>query len=168
MPLLRPAAHPRRAVLARRGWLLPLGLALLLALLGWGGHLLYQERERRYQHVIESGLSAVNQVQVRSVAQWRQRRLGEAEALSDDAVLALAVARWQAEPTPEREARLRERLRGLVEYMQYAGAYLVDAQGALLLSAQGATSGSLPGSERQALAQALARARDAVNARECA
>ncbi|AVO49784.1 sensor domain-containing diguanylate cyclase [Melaminivora suipulveris] len=163
MPLLRPAAHPRRAVLARRGWLLPLGLALLLALLGWGGHLLYQERERRYQHVIENGLSAINQVQVRSVTQWRQRRLGEAEALSDDAVLALAVARWQAEPTAEREARLRERLRGLVEYMQYAGAYLVDTQGTLLLASQGAPGGSLPESERRALAQALAQAQAITN-----
>ena len=158
MPLLRsPAARSRLGALLRAGRLGPLALLALLALALWGGRALYLEREQRYHHVIEGGLLAINQLQTRSVANWRQRRLGEAEALSEDAVLGLAVARWREAPTPEREARLRDRLRGLVEYMQYADAYLLDTQGRLLLAPQGRAVGELAPAQQQTLALALAR-----------
>ncbi len=151
--------HPSRrpGARARGGWLL--ALAVLLALLGglgWGARTLYLEREQRYHYIIESGLLAINQLQVRSVASWYQHRLGEAQALGNDAALAAAVARWRNQPTAEREARLRERLRGLVERLQYSGAYLVDADGRLLLAWQGQAAGALPPAERELLHQAQA------------
>jgi len=157
MPPSRPPVRRRLpGGLLRAGWLAPLGLLLLALLLAWGARLLYAEREQHYRHIIESSLAAINQLQVRSVASWRQRRLGEAEALSSDAVLARAVALWQQQPTPVRQERLRERLAGLVEHMQYAAAYLVDLEGRLLLDPQGVAGGSLPQAERAALEQALA------------
>ncbi|MBS0466793.1 MAG: GGDEF domain-containing protein [Proteobacteria bacterium] len=154
--LLRQHAH------SRVWWLLPLVVALLLAGLGWGVQLIYQEREQRYRHQIEGGLQAVNQLQLRGVADWRARRMAEAEALTQDGLFAQAVARWRAAPSSAQEGSVRERLRILAEQVRYTRAYLVDMQGRLLLDADGAATGHLPAPEQQALQQALAQAQPAV------
>ena len=79
-------------------------------------------------------------------------------ALSEDGLLAQALAQWRASPTPAREALLTERLRILQEQARYSAAYLLDTQGRLLLDAQGAANGHLPQAERQALENAFALA----------
>jgi len=141
--------------------LVPLLAVVLLGILVWGAQALYAEREQRYRHVIESSLGAINQLQAKSVAAWRQRRQGEAEALSADSAFGAAVGRWRATPTPAQELLVRERLRGLVEHMQYTGAYVVDPQGRVLLGPQGAQTGRLPAGEREALRGVLALAQPA-------
>lgn len=154
--LLRQHARPRA------WWLLPLGVLLLLGSIGWGAHRIYQERELRYRHQIEGGLHAVNLLQMRGLADWRMRRMAEAAALTQDGLLARAVAQWRKTAAPEREALLRERLRILVEQARYTAAYLVDVQGRLLLQPQGTAAGLLPEPEQQALQQALVQAQPAV------
>lgn len=143
-------------------WSLPLAVLGLFALLAWGAWGLYQEREQRYQHQVEGGLSAINQLQTKSVADWRRRRVGEALALTDDALLARALAHWRAEGDGAAQEAVRERLRALVEYQQYTAALVVDTRGQLLLGAQGPVAGQLPGQEAQALVRALADAQPVV------
>ena len=155
--LLRQHARPRV------WWLLPLVMALLLGGIGWGVHLIYQEREQRYRHQIEGGLQAVNLLQLRGVTDWRAQRMAEAAALTQDSLFAQAVARWRAAPSPALDGAVRERLRILAEQVRYTQAYLVDEQGRLLLDAEGAAAGGLlPAPEQQALQQALALAQPAV------
>ena len=141
-------------------------LALLLIVVfsatGWGLWNSYTTREARFRHQVEAGLNAVNELQVSSVALWRARRVAEAGMLSDDATLADATASWLSGRHPAEELALRERLRSLVERLQYSNAWLVNPQGRLLLAAHGARRGELPVAEQQALARALEMAVPAV------
>ncbi len=159
----RPPSLAARAIAAPHGWWLwPILVLLACASLVLGARSVYQERELRYRHVIEGGLGAINQLQVKSVDSWRQRRMGEAAAVTDDGLLAAAMARWRRTRAPADAVPLRERLRSLVEHLQYTGAYLVDPQGQLLLGPDGPLKGAMPAAERDALRAALALAQPGV------
>jgi len=158
----------RQGTLLRAWWLLPLVVLALLAGMGWGMRLIYQEREQRYHHQVEGGLGIINQIQAAGVSDWLRRRNGEAAALTDDGLFAQAVHRWRTESGPAQEAQevlVRERLRSLVEHAQYTAAYLVDMQGRLLLGpAQGGAArvDSLPAPELAALRGAFDSAQPAA------
>jgi len=160
-PALRKSGSRTR----RAWWLLPLLVLGLFVAMGWGMWRFYQERELRFAHQIEGGLGAINQLQAEGLADWRQRRLGEAMALMDDAPYARAVARWRAAGSGAAaplDETVHERLRSLVEHMQYSSAQLVDPGGRLLMSAAGPAYGALPVAEQAALASALDNAQPAV------
>ncbi|MFT3812652.1 MAG: diguanylate cyclase [Acidovorax sp.] len=160
-----PALFSSHGSLLRAWWLLPLAVLALSAGVGWGMWLIYQEREQRYHHQIEVGLSTINQMQNMGVADWRQRRVGEAAALTDDSLFAQAVHRWRmagAAGAPGLEAPVHERLRSLVEHTQYTAAYLTDMEGRLLQGAPQAPVAALPAPEQEALRGAFASARPAV------
>ena len=114
-------------------WGLGLGL-LLLALAVWALLSTYREREQRFRHQVEGELQAIGQLQVRSVAEWRERQTSQAMGLADDSAFAQLVARWIQLPGLEQEAPVRERLRILEERSLYTAAYLMDARGNLLLT----------------------------------
>src|SRR5574343_851189 len=109
-------------------WGLGLGL-LLLALAVWALLSNYREREQRFRHQVEGELQAIGQLQVRSVAEWRERQTSQAMALADDTAFAQWVARWIQFPGLEQENPVRERLRILEERARYTAAYLMDARG---------------------------------------
>lgn len=160
--MISPAAPLRLPVPARAWWALLLLVALLFVGIGWGVHAIYEAREQRYRHQIEGGMQAINHLQVRGVTDWRRRRVQEAAALTDDSLLAQAVARWRATATADEEQAVREQLRILVEHVRYTAAYLVDPQGRLLLDAAGPATGMLQAPEQQALEGALARAEPGI------
>ena len=135
-------------------WLAAWVLLLFLAM-GWAVWATYDVREERFRHQVEAGLGAVNELQVKGVWDWRRRRMSDAASLSDDALWAHAVAQWRAQPLPEHQEPVRERLRGLVEHLQYSASFLVDTEGHLLLSSQGAVQGRLAPAELQMLQRAL-------------
>lgn len=137
----------------------PLALLLALAALGlvlWGVSVLYQQRMQQHRHQAERELQAINQLQVESVAAWREQRLTDALALSDDLLLAQAVAQWLHAPSAARQRLLIERLRILQERSHYTAVHLLDNQGQLLLGHE--ASPPLPAPERQALQDALGTA----------
>lgn len=161
-----PSSHaqtPRTA--GRRLWTAaPLGVSsallafLALGLILWGANVLYQEREQRQRHQIERELQAISQLQARSVADWRDRRMSDAMALSDDSLLAHAVAAWLASPGSAPSADIVARLRILQERARYTAVYLVDTQGMLRLTPADSVQGRLPDPELLALHSALAQA----------
>ena len=107
---------------------------LALGLILWGANALYQEREQRQRHQIERELQAISQLQARSVAEWRERRMSDAMALTDDSLFAQAVARWFATQGQEPDTDILGRLRSLQERARYTAVYLVDPEGALRLT----------------------------------
>lgn len=137
-------------------WGLGLGL-LLLALAVWALLSTYREREQRFRHQVEGELQAIGQLQVRSVAEWRERQTSQAMGLADDSAFAQLVARWIQLPGLEQEAPVRERLRILEERSLYTAAYLMDARGNLLLTSGGEVLGLAPQAEINALTRALAQ-----------
>jgi diguanylate cyclase (GGDEF)-like protein/PAS domain S-box-containing protein len=132
--------------------------ALALGLILWGANALYQEREQRQRHQIERELQAISQLQARSVAEWRERRLSDAMALTDDTLFAQAVARWFATLGQEPDTDILGRLRILQERARYTAVYLVDPQGMLRLAPGDSAQGRLPDPELLALHNALAQA----------
>ncbi|MCZ2405619.1 MAG: diguanylate cyclase [Burkholderiales bacterium] len=158
MPFSSPPSPPP---LARSPWIWGLLALVVLALLGgiaWGLQATYQARAQEHRHQIERELLAISQLQARSVGEWRERRLLDAMALSDDALFARAVADWLHTPSTARQTLVRERLRILEERARYSAVYLVDTAGRLLLAPDGPRPGHLPGPEQQALQQALQQA----------
>lgn len=132
--------------------------AVVLAGIVWGVGAVYQTRQDQYRHHAERELHTINQLQAERIAKWRDQRLADAMALSEDGLLAQALAQWRAEPTPAIEALLTERLRILQEQARYSAAYLLDTQGRLLLGAQGAAVGHVPQAEQLALQDSFAMA----------
>ncbi|MGD9773760.1 diguanylate cyclase domain-containing protein [Diaphorobacter sp.] len=139
--------------------LLVLLALLVLCAVGWSLQAIYQQREIAFRHQAEWELQAINQLQTKSVAEWRERRWSDAMALSDDAAYAQAVARWLAQPTDAQAAPVLNRLRILQERARYSAVHLVDLQGRLRLSpSDGAQGASLPAPDLQALQRAIAQA----------
>ena len=150
----RPSYHRGKVQLLVMG-------TVAFSLAVWSLVMLYQQRLDHHRHQAERELQAISQLQINSVNAWRQQRLTDAMALSDDYLLAQTLAQWQQQPSQARELRLVERLRILQERANYTAVYLVDSQGRLLLplSTSASTSAQqLPAQERQALDTALASA----------
>lgn len=153
--------NPRRP--HAKAWLaLVLATAMAVGLIFWGVSVIYKKRQEHYRHQAERELQAINYLQAESVSKWREQRLTDATALSDDALFAQATAQWRQAPSVARQAQVRERLRILQEHANYIAVYLVDAQGDLLLTPQGTATGHLPEPEQQALQEAFSTAQATV------
>lgn len=141
---------------------LPLLALLVLGGMVWSLKSVYQEREKRFRHQVEWELQAISQLQAKSVAEWRERRLSDAIALSDDTLFAQAVTEWLKAPVEPQAAQVLNRLRILQERARYTAVYLVDTAGHLRQSPGASAQGRLPAPEMQALQRALAQAQPAV------
>ena len=147
-PMARDCAAKARVVVA----------AAALAAIVWGVHGVYQTRQEQYRHQTERELHTIHHLQAERIAQWREQRLADAMAFSEDALLAQALTQWRTLPTPANEALLTKRLRIAQELARYSAAYVLDTQGRLLLSAQGRIEGRAPQAEQLALQTAFAQA----------
>jgi len=137
---------------------LPLLALLVMGGVAWSIQSIYHEREKRFRHQAEWELQAINQLQTKSVSEWRERRWSDAMALSDDTAYAQEVARWLASPSESQALPALNRLRILQERARYSAVYLVDPQGRLRLSPGEGAQGTLPALEMQALERALSQA----------
>ena len=137
---------------------LPLLALLVMGGVAWSIQSIYHEREKRFRHQAEWELQAINQLQTKSVSEWRERRWSDAMALSDDTAYAQAVARWLTSPSEPQALPVLNRLRILQERARYSAVYLVDPQGRLRLSPGEGAQGTLPALEMQALERALSQA----------
>ena len=104
---------------------------VMLALLALGGVVwkvreVFHARQAQERHYAESELHIINQWQAESVAKWRNQRLADAMALSEDALLAKALAQWRAAPSPTNELLLTERLRVEIQLALHALAFLTQ------------------------------------------
>ena len=141
---------------------MPLLALLVLGGMAWSVKHIYQDREKRFRHQVEWELQAISQLQTKSVTEWRERRLSDAMALSDDALFTHAVALWLQSPAEPQASQVLNRLRILQERARYTAVYLVDTEGHLRLSPGDGAQGRLPAPELQALQQALAQAQVTV------
>ena len=160
MSFLLSAKNLCRRARPHAGKALAVLVLCVLALTVWGSVASYQQRQQHYRHQAERELQTINLLHARSVQQWRDQRLSDAMALTDDPLLEQAVVRWSQAADPAQQARqqalLQARLRILQEHSRYTAAYLVSAQGSVLLSPEGAADELLlPPPERSALQQAL-------------
>ena len=138
--------------------LLAVAAMLLLGLIAWGLRTTYEDRMQRSHHQAERELMTVGHLQAEGVAAWRDQRMADAFALSDDGLLAVAAADWFKTASSDRAAPVQQRLRILQERAKYVAVYLLDARGQLRLAPQGEAGPALPEPEQQALQDALSQA----------
>lgn len=121
MPLPSLSPSPSRRAFSMMWKILPLFALLVLGGMAWSIKSIYQEREKRFRHQVEWELQAISQLQAKSVAEWRERRLSDAMALSDDTLFAQAVARWFQAPAEPQASEVLNRLRILQERALHGG-----------------------------------------------
>jgi diguanylate cyclase (GGDEF)-like protein/PAS domain S-box-containing protein len=138
--------------------LLALAAIALLALIAWGLNNTYQDRMQRSRHQAERELMAIGHLQAEGASAWREQRMADALALTDDSLFAGSAARWFKTDSQESTKTVQERLRILQERAKYVAVYLVDLHGQLRLTADGPGTQKLPEPELQAMQEAIAQA----------
>ncbi len=138
----------------RYGYWFLVVLLVLAALLAIG--YTYRNSTAQYHQQMQDRLRLVGEGQSKNIAHWRSTRMADAATISQDPFFAQALAQWQHHPSAPLARQLQERLSSLVEYSQYAVAYLLDTQGRLVLGTDNrAEIPPLPAQEQAALQQAL-------------
>lgn len=96
----------------------------------------YRNYETHYRSAVESQLSAIADLKVDELVQWRKERLGDGGALFDNAAFAALVRRFLGQPE---DVEARRQLRSWFDRIQtnflYNRVFLLDPRGALRLSA---------------------------------
>jgi PAS domain S-box-containing protein len=137
--LAGPQAWPRgesaRAATRPASVLFTTALVLLAAGVITAGYLYFRSYEARYRVEMERQLSAVAELKVSDLAQYRKERLGDGSILFQNAAFAVLVQRAVGNPA-DREARaqLRVWLGKFQAHYQYDRIYLLDVQGAVRMS----------------------------------
>ncbi|MGQ9600999.1 MAG: PAS domain S-box protein, partial [Anaerolineae bacterium] len=133
-------------------WLMAVLGLMALGLLT-GGVWFYQAHEHTMRSHAEAELTAIAQLKVDQIVQWRAERLGDASILTADPFLAQAVARWLAAPQAEVTSQLLSQFLSMQTHYHYYDVLLVDAEGQVRLSLSG-FSGPLHEEALEALAAA--------------
>ncbi|MCX5997658.1 MAG: PAS domain S-box protein [Chloroflexi bacterium] len=131
-----------------RGNLSPRLLILIFVLLAAGiivvGYLFYDNYKKHYRAQVEQQLSAIADLKVGELVQWRKERLGDANLLYKNPAFSSLVQRYFEQPDDvDVQEQLRSWLVRFQAYDQYAGIFLLDAQGAARISVPD-TAGLVP------------------------
>ncbi len=117
----------------------PVAFSLVFAILAVGigasGYVSFRNYERQYRVEVEPQLSAVAELKVGELVQWRKERLGDAAILYKNAAFSALVARFLENPQgAEAQRQLEAWLESYLAYAQYDQARLLDVQGGTRLS----------------------------------
>ena len=117
------------------GWLLALIFVCLAAGIVAAGRYYYRNYERHYRSAVERQLSAIADLKVDELAQWRQERLGDGAVFFRNASFSGFVRRLLENPE---DAQAQRQIQAWVEKYQASSRYdqvrLLDAQGVTRLS----------------------------------
>ncbi|MBU2537608.1 MAG: PAS domain S-box protein, partial [Proteobacteria bacterium] len=121
---------------ARFPLVLLLFFSLLAASIVIGGFLAYRSYERSHHVEVERQLSAIAELKVNQLIQFRKERLGDGGFLFDNEALISLVRRYLEHPEDTSNSRiLQNRLNKLQAHYQYDRVRFIDANGATRLSA---------------------------------
>jgi PAS domain S-box-containing protein len=149
-----------RKSLLPKGTILVFGLVMvcLLAVGVW----FYDIQERHIRRDIEADLSAIAQLKVEQIVNWRGERLADGRVLQESPFFIEEVARWLKTPQPETTEQILDRFRSLQANYGYYDVLLVDDSGKVRLNL-GAPLASLHEDAARALATAFREKRAALS-----
>jgi PAS domain S-box-containing protein len=102
------------------------------------GYLTYRNYVRHYRAEVEHQLSAIAELKVGELAQWRKERLGDGAIMFKNTAFVALMRRFLEKPANEDAQRqLLDWMDKLSRYNQYDRVWLLDAQGLTRLSAPG-------------------------------
>jgi hypothetical protein len=112
------------------GWLLGLIFACLAAGIVAAGYFYYRSYEKRFRAEVEHRLSAIAELKVGELVQWRKERLGDGAMLFQNAAFSSLVRRVVAKQVDAEAQRQLQTWVGKYQTAnQYAEVRLLDAQG---------------------------------------
>jgi hypothetical protein len=119
----------------RAGYVLILIFVLLAAGIVTAGSLSYRSYEKRYRAEVERQLSAIAELKVGELAQWRRERLGDAGIIYRNAAFTALAARVFTNPQDaEAHRQLQAWMSAYPTHGQYHQVRLLDARGGTLMS----------------------------------
>ncbi|HEY6011065.1 MAG TPA: PAS domain S-box protein, partial [Nitrospirota bacterium] len=112
---------------------------VLAVLIGLAGFLYYDFQKQHIKDNIEDELSAIADLKVNQIAEWRKERLKEATSIARNTIVTLEVRRFLRDAAlPGADEAVRHWLNGLAEFADYRSVLLVDTWGNVRLSSSGA------------------------------
>jgi PAS domain S-box-containing protein len=126
-----------RRVSSGAGWLLGLIFACLAAGIVGAGYFYYRDYEKHYRSAVERQLSAVAELKVSELVQWRKERLGDGSLFFQNASFSALVRRFLEQPADADADAQRQLQMWIGKYQvenQYDEVRLQDAQGVTRLS----------------------------------
>jgi len=129
----------------RAGHVFILIFVLLAAGIVTTGYLYYRNHKERHRVEVERQISAIAELKVGELVQWRQERLGDADSLFKNVSFCTLVRRFFEKP--EDADAQRQLLAWISKYeahYQYDRVFLLDAQGVVRMSAPEALEPDVP------------------------
>ncbi|MBI5818188.1 MAG: PAS domain-containing protein [Verrucomicrobia bacterium] len=127
------------------------GLAFLLVFLllvsgiVMTGVFYYRHLEQQFRAKVEQQVSAIAELKVSELVQWRNERLGDANAFYDNPAFSILVRRFFQKPEDTEARRLLQRWMSRIQTnLNYRQVVLTDTQGVLRLSAPEASPMAVP------------------------
>ena len=104
--------------------------ALLLLGIGLVDYIFYRAQTNAIKEQAQQQLSAIADLKVQQITNWRKERLGDAEVLRENIFVRVAVADWlRLGLDPEQREQINAWLQSYVTRFDYREALLLDPQG---------------------------------------
>ncbi len=109
-------------------------VALVAIILIVGGSFVYTNQEQQMRQRVEGGLTAIAQLKVNQIEQWRAERIADANILGRSQFFVEGIAKWLASPDTDTKENVITVLAELDKQYQYQDILLVDLNGKVLLT----------------------------------
>ncbi len=127
------------AATARLSYFLGLIFVIVAAGIVTAGYLYYRNHEKQHRAQVEGQLSAVSELKVGELVQWRKERLGDASLLFKNASFSALVRRFFKKPEDaDAQLQLRSWLGKYQAHIEYDRVFLLDSRGVTRMAAPAA------------------------------
>ncbi|MBI4730649.1 MAG: PAS domain S-box protein [Chloroflexi bacterium] len=131
----RPLGKNADALSSRVPYTLILVFVILSLSIATIGYLSYRNYEQQFRGEVERQLSAIAELKINDLEEWRTERLGDGEVIHHDPASAALVQRYLEDPEDSQaEGEIRTWLESFQTYGQYDRVRLLDTQGVMHLS----------------------------------
>ncbi len=132
---VRPPEEAAGALSARVPYTLLLIFIILALSIATIGYIYYNNYEQRYRTEVEHQLSAIAELKVSGLENWRAERLGDANVIYHDPASAMLAQRFFENPDDTQvQSEIRAWLESYLTYGQYDRGRLLDTEGVARLS----------------------------------
>ncbi len=131
----RPPEKASDALASRAPYTLLLVFIITALSIATIGYLSYRNYEQQFRGEVERQLSAIAELKINDLEEWRTERLGDGEVIYHDPASAALVQRYLEDPdNTQAEGEIRTWLESFQTYGQYDRVRLLDTQGVMHLS----------------------------------
>ncbi|MFA5193835.1 MAG: ATP-binding protein [Verrucomicrobiia bacterium] len=121
---------------SRAGWMFLLVFLLLVSGIVTTGVFYYRHLEQQFRAKVEQQVSAIADLKVSELVQWRNERLGDANTLHDNPAFSTLAQRFFEKPEDTEARRLLQTWMSRIQTsLNYSQVVLTDTQGVIRLSA---------------------------------